>query len=204
VAGRPGISAFMTAAITSAELRERLASDTPPWILDVRTPAEFETSHIDGSVNVPLDVLTDHSPKVAQRLDQSRDIVLVCRSGQRAAQAQQRLQREGVDAGRVLENGLTDWEKQGFEVERGVQRWDLERQVRLVAGSIVLSAIVGSVAVPRLKWLAAAVGGGLTYAAISNTCAMGTALSKLPYNRGASTDAETVLSQLSDRPDHQR
>ena len=74
----------------------------------------------------------------------------------------------------------------GFDVKRGVQRWDLERQVRLVAGSIVLSSVLGSIAVPRLKWLAAQ-SGGLTYAAVSNTGAMGTALSKLPYNRGATT-----------------
>jgi hypothetical protein len=64
--------------------------------------------------------------------------------------------------------------------------------------------VLGSVAVPRLKWLAAAIGGGLTYAAISNTCAMGTALSKLPYNRGASTDAETVLAQLATGADGNR
>jgi rhodanese-related sulfurtransferase len=189
----------MTSAITSNELRERIASTTPPQILDVRTPAEFETSHIAGSVNVPLDVLNDHAPKVAEQIDQSQDVVLVCRSGQRATQAQQLLQGSGVTGGTVLEHGIADWEGQGYDVNRGEQRWDLERQVRLVAGSIVLSAVVGSVAVPRLKWLAAAIGGGLTYAAISNTCAMGTALSKLPYNRGASTDAETVLSRLGNR-----
>lgn len=50
-----------------------------------------------------------------------------------------------------------------WAVDRGVQRWDLERQVRLVAGSIVLSSVLGSVAIPRLKWVAAAIGGGLTY-----------------------------------------
>ena len=68
----------------------------------------------------------------------------------------------------------------------------------------MLSSVLGSVAVPRLKWLAAAIGGGLTYAAVSNTCAMGTALSKLPYNRGASADAETVLAQLATGPDGNR
>jgi rhodanese-related sulfurtransferase len=187
----------MTAAITSTELRDRIASQTPPWILDVRTPAEFETSHIDGSLNVPLDVLSDHGSKVAEQLDPNRDVVLVCRSGQRSSQAAELLQGEGVTGGTILENGITDWEAQGYEVNRGVQRWDLERQVRLVAGSIVLSSVLGSALVPRLKWLAAAIGGGLTYAAVSNTCAMGTALSKLPYNRGASTDTETVLSQLA-------
>jgi rhodanese-related sulfurtransferase len=194
----------MTAAITSTELRDRLASDKPLWILDVRTPAEFETAHIDGSYNVPLDVLNDRGSEVAQKLDHSHDIVLVCRSGQRASQAAELLQSAGVTGGTVLDNGITDWEGKGFDVKRGVQRWDLERQVRLVAGSLVLSSVLGSIAVPRLKWLAAAIGGGLTYAAVSNTCAMGTALSKLPYNRGATTDAESVLSQLATPPDPDR
>jgi rhodanese-related sulfurtransferase len=187
-------------AITSTELRDRLASQTPPWILDVRTPAEFETAHIDGSYNVPLDVLNDRSSEVARQLDPSHDIVLVCRSGQRSSQAAELLQSEGVTGGSVLENGIIDWEGQGFDVKRGLQRWDLERQVRLVAGSVVLSSVLGSIAVPRLKWLAAAIGGGLTYAAVSNTCAMGTALSTLPYNRGATTDAESVLSRLATPP----
>jgi len=194
----------MTAAITARELRDRLASDKPLWLLDVRTPAEFETAHIEGSYNVPLDVLNDRSSDVAQQLDQSHDIVLVCRSGQRSTQAAELLQSEGVTGGTVLEHGITDWEGQGFDVKRGVQRWDLERQVRLVAGSIVLSSVLGSIALPRLKWLAAAIGGGLTYAAVSNTCAMGTALSKLPYNRGATTDAESVLSQLATPPSTDR
>ncbi len=193
-----GYATLMTAAITSNELNDRITSQAPPRILDVRTPAEFETSHIDGSFNVPLDVLDEHSAQVAERLNNGDDIVLVCRSGQRATQAAQLLQGAGLDGGRVLANGITDWERQGFDVNRGVQRWDLERQVRLVAGSIVLSSVVGSVAVPRLKWLAAAIGGGLTFAAISNTCAMGTALSKLPYNRGAIAHAETVLSRITD------
>jgi rhodanese-related sulfurtransferase len=187
-------------AVTSTEMRDRLASQTPPWILDVRTPAEFETVHIDGSYNVPLDVLNDRGSEVARQLDQSHDIVLVCRSGQRSSQAAELLQSEGVTGGSVLENGIIDWEGQGFDVKRGLQRWDLERQVRLVAGSIVLSSVLGSIAVPRLKWLAAAIGGGLTYAAVSNTCAMGTALSTLPYNRGATTDTESVLSRLATPP----
>ena len=124
----------------------------------------------------------------------------MCRSGQRSTQAAEFLRNAGLTGGRVLDKGISNWEGQGFAVDRGVQRWDLERQVRLVAGSIVLSSVVGSVAVPRLKWLAAAIGAGSTYAAVSNTCAMGTALSKLPYNRVATSDANTVLSQLASSP----
>jgi rhodanese-related sulfurtransferase len=183
-------------AITAAELHTLLQSATAPRILDVRTPAEFETSHIAGSYNVPLDVLEEHSPRVARQLERDRDVVLICRSGQRSTKAQTLLREAGLVGGRVLENGIIDWEGNGFAVDRGTQRWDLERQVRLVAGSVVLSSVLGSVAVPRLKWLAAAIGGGLTYAALSNTCAMATALSKLPYNRGGITDTETLLSKL--------
>ena len=182
--------------ITSLELRTLLESSTAPRVVDVRTAAEFETSHIAGSYNVPLDVLDQHSPEVAQRLDQDHDVVLVCRSGKRSTKAQALLRNAGLTSGRVLEKGITDWEGQGFAVDRGAQRWDLERQVRLVAGSVVLSSVLGSIAVPRLKWVAAGIGAGLSYAAISNTCAMGTALSKLPYNRGATSDATTILSRL--------
>jgi rhodanese-related sulfurtransferase len=190
------MSAPTADAITSSDLRKLLESSAAPRVVDVRTPAEFETSHISGSYNVPLDVLDQHTREVAQHLDQ--DVVLVCRSGQRSTKAQTLLRNAGLTGGRVLDKGITDWEGQGYSVDRGAQRWDLERQVRLVAGSIVLSSVVGSVAIPRLKWLAAGIGGGLTYAAISNTCAMATALSKLPYNRGASSDAQTILSGLGD------
>jgi rhodanese-related sulfurtransferase len=194
------MSAPTADVITSPELHTLLESPTAPRVVDVRTPAEFETSHIAGSYNVPLDVVDQLGTEIARRLDGDHDVVLVCRSGQRSTKAQALLRNAGLSSGRVLENGITDWEGRGFAVDRGAQRWDLERQVRLVAGSVVLSSVLGSVAVPRLKWLAAAIGAGLTYAAVSNTCAMGTALSKLPYNRGATSDAETILSQLDTSP----
>jgi rhodanese-related sulfurtransferase len=187
-------------AITSVELLELLESSTAPSLVDVRTPAEFETAHITGSYNVPLDVVENHAREIAGRLDNGRGVVLVCRSGQRSTKAQALLRDAGLTDGRVLENGIIDWEGQGFIVDRGAQRWELERQVRLVAGAVVLSSILGSLAVPRLKWVAAAIGGGLTFAALTDTCAMATALSKLPYNRGATTNAEAVLSQLGDPP----
>ncbi|SPM35997.1 sulfurtransferase [Mycobacterium rhizamassiliense] len=189
------MSAPTTDIITSPELHALLESATPR-IVDVRTPAEFETSHIAGSYNVPLDILDRHGPEIVRRLDRDDEVVLVCRSGQRSTKAQAVLRDAGLTRGRVLEKGISDWEGRGFAVDRGAQRWDLERQVRLVAGSIVLSSVLGSAALPRLKWLAAGIGAGLTYAAASNTCAMATALSKLPYNRGATPDAETIVSRL--------
>ncbi len=97
----------------------------------------------------------------------------------------------------VLDGGMTAWQGTGFEVNRGVQRWDLERQVRLAAGSVVLASVLASVVAPKLKWLAGVAGGGLVFAAVSNSCAMGRLLARLPYNRGPSFDVDTVASQLA-------
>ncbi len=54
-------------------------------VIDVRTPAEFETAHIAGSYNVPLNLLGEHAREFAARLD--RKVVLVCQSGTRASRA---------------------------------------------------------------------------------------------------------------------
>ena len=182
------------ATIDAQHLSDRLGSAVPPRVLDVRTPGEFQTAHIAGAYNVPLDLLREHRAEIVKHLDD--DVVLVCRSGLRAAQAEETLRNAGLDNVHILDGGITAWEATGFGVNRGAQRWDLERQVRLVAGSIVLASILGSIAAPKLKWLAAGIGAGLAGAALTNTCAMGMALSRLPYNRGATCDAQTIASQL--------
>ncbi|MET8262509.1 rhodanese-like domain-containing protein [Micromonospora arida] len=178
-------------------LRELMNSGHAPRVLDVRTPAEFETSHIPGSYNVPLDLLKEHRQELRDHLDE--DVVLVCRSGARATQAQQTLAGVGLPNLKVLDGGIMAWQAAGAPIKHGAPRWDLERQVRLVAGSIVLVSVLGSVFVPQLKWVAGFIGAGLTFAAVTNTCAMGMMLGKLPYNRGASRDVGTIVGQLRDR-----
>ena len=185
-------------SIDSAQLRRKLDSGAPPRLLDVRTPPEFEAVHIPGAYNVPLDLLREHRNEIHEHLDD--DVVLLCRSGQRAGQAEQALRQAGLINVHILEGGINAWQAHGFAVNRGAPRWELERQVRFVAGSIVLSAVLGSVVVPKLKWLAAAVGGGLAVAALTDTCAMGTLLSRLPHNRGPACDAQMIVAQLSGCP----
>lgn len=182
------------AVIDAADLKIRLASPAPPRILDVRTPGEFGTAHIAGSYNVPLDLLKEHRDEIRAHLDE--DVILVCRSGQRAAQAEETLRSGGLANVHILDGGMAAWEGNGFSVNRGVQRWELERQVRFVAGLIVALAVLASIAVPGLKWIAFVMGAGLAAAAATNTCLMGMMLAKLPYNRGPACDAQSVVAQL--------
>ena len=180
-----------------AILRHRLTTADAPRILDVRTPAEFETAHIPGSYNVPLDLLREHRGELSRHLDE--DVVLVCRSGGRAGQAEHALAQTGLTGLAVLEGGMVGWEAAGGPVNRGRETWDLERQVRFTAGSFVAASVLGSLLSPRLKWVAAAVGTGLVGAAVTNTCAMGRALSTMPWNRrGATPDIDTVVRALAD------
>jgi rhodanese-related sulfurtransferase len=172
-------------------LRELMEREEAPRILDVRTPAEFETTHIPGAYNVPLDNLKEHRDELRRHLDE--DVVLVCRSGARATQAEKALAEVGLPGLHVLDGGMVAWEATGAPVNRGRQTWELERQVRLVAGGF------GSAAVPKLKWVAAGVGSGLVFAAVSNTCAMGTLLSKMPWNKqAASCDMDRVVRALAE------
>ncbi len=165
-------------------------------IIDVRTTGEFESVHIPGSYNVPLDLLSEHRQELSQAVD--NPVILVCASGMRARQADDALRDAGFESLTVLEGGITAWEQRGQDVVRGAQKWSLERQVRLVAGSLVAIGALGSLIVwPPLAILSLFVGAGLTFAAITNTCGMAMLLSKLPYNQGASCDVRQVISELS-------
>lgn len=180
--------------IDAATLRQLLREDPAVRVLDVRTGGEFESRHIPGAYNVPLDTLSEHAGEFA---DLERPIVLVCRSGARATKAHVSLNGAGLPRLYVLDGGLDAWESAGGDVVVGDQtRWAMDRQVRFAAGSIALAGILASVVVPKAKWLAGGVAAGLVFSAVTNTCAMGTALSKLPYNRSDDCDIDGVLADL--------
>jgi rhodanese-related sulfurtransferase len=183
------------AALDVPVLQRLLATGHPPRLIDVRTPAEFGAAHIPGSYNVPLDLLREHRDELRTHLDEQ--VVLVCRSGQRAAQAEQALAGAGLPNLRVLTGGITAWQAARAPVTTGTPRWDLERQVRLLAGGIALIAVLASVLAEPVKWVAAALGAGLVAAALTNTCAMGRMLATLPYNRGPRTDLGQVVTALT-------
>lgn len=152
-------------------------------VIDVRTAGEFESMHVPMAKNRPLDELDRHQDEIRELVQQGRDVVLVCRSGARAHQAQDQLAAAGLPALPILEGGMVAWEAADGEVVRDVIRWDLERQVRFVAGLLVALSIATSIVFPPARYVAGFIGLGLTFAALTNTCAMGIALSRLPYNR---------------------
>ena len=182
-----------SATIHASELRQLLQEDPHTRILDVRTSGEFESVHIPGSFNVPLDLLAEHVRDVASL---EHPVVLVCQSGGRATTAQEKLSTAGKVNLRVLEGGMGSWLTAGGPTVKGDEKWALERQVRGVAGSMILGSILASLKFPKARFLAGGVGFGLLFSAVSNTCAMGMLLAKLPYNRGPKCQLDDVIRQM--------
>jgi rhodanese-related sulfurtransferase len=182
--------------IDPTTLSDLIRSGSCPKLLDVRTPGEFQTSHIPGAYNVPLDTLREHRKELRRHLDQ--DVILICQAGLRAIQAEQALAEAGLPNLRVLDGGVQAWKTAGGELTYGPSRWDLERQVRLIVGVIVVVTGLVGLFLPGAHLIGTAMGAGLTFAAVTNTCAMGMALSKLPYNRGPRTDIRAVISSLKE------
>ncbi len=178
------------------QLDELLRERHDLQLLDVRTPAEYESAHISGSYNVPLDTLGEHAAEI--RKDVDVPVVLVCQSGSRARRAEEALKRVGMPQLHVLDGGLNGWVAAGKPVRRGRERLSLERQVRIAAGA--LAAAGGLLAVkahPRFGLLSALVGGGLVFAGVTDTCGMARVLAKLPYNQ-AGSDVDAMVEALKD------
>ncbi|MEF9979105.1 MAG: rhodanese-like domain-containing protein [Thermomonas sp.] len=121
----------ITASDLVAEARAKIRETSPAGfhgapgdavVIDVREPAEFETGHIPGSINIPRGVLefqVDAHPAVANVSDpalshKERPIVVVCRTGGRAALSALSLQRLGFSDVRSMAGGVTAWSEAGL------------------------------------------------------------------------------------------
>jgi phage shock protein E len=62
------------------------------FLVDVRTPGEFTSGHVKGSVNIPLDSITKQLAKFKNK----KNIIVFCRSGNRSGQAKSILEQNGI------------------------------------------------------------------------------------------------------------
>ncbi|OYZ02663.1 MAG: sulfurtransferase [Sphingobacteriia bacterium 28-36-52] len=61
------------------------------FLVDVRTPGEFADGNVKGSVNIPLDNLTQEIAKFRDK----KNIIVFCRSGNRSGMAKSLLEQQG-------------------------------------------------------------------------------------------------------------
>jgi 3-mercaptopyruvate sulfurtransferase SseA len=133
---------------------------------------------------VPLDTL-DSSAVAGQFAGAQKPIYVICQTGTRAAKACDQLNAAGVSDVFNVQGGTTAWESAGLPVQRGSSgRMSIERQVRILAGSLVLVGVILTLAVrPGFIVVPALIGAGLVFAGLTDTCGMGILLAKMPWNR---------------------
>jgi rhodanese-related sulfurtransferase len=83
------------------------------FVLDVRTQEEWDEYHAPNTTLIPLDQL----PNRLTELPKDKEIVVVCRSGNRSAQARDILVNAGFTQVTSMKGGLTEWRASGYPVE---------------------------------------------------------------------------------------
>lgn len=176
-----------TATITPVQLSE-LSADGKPVVLDVRTPVEFAEVHVRLAQSVPLDGFSPGALVASGQAKRDQPTYLLCKSGERSAQAAGRLLAAGFTAPVVVAGGTDAWIAAGLPVVRGdIHVISLERQVRIAAGSLVLSGVLlGQFLHIGFIWISGFVGASLVFAGLTGICGMGLLLSRMPWNQRVS------------------
>lgn len=97
------------------DLEEKLQEENDLILLDVREPGEFDALHIKDSINVPRGILEsacdwdydETEPELAGGRD--REIIVICRSGNRSVLAAQTMQMMGFKKVTSLKTGIRGW-----------------------------------------------------------------------------------------------
>ena len=93
--------------VEAVELNERLSSEKPPFLLDVRQPHEWDIVNLEpkGAVMIPLAELRDR----LDELPTDQEIVVYCRTGARSESAARLLAQEGFSRVFNFVGGIHAW-----------------------------------------------------------------------------------------------
>jgi glyoxylase-like metal-dependent hydrolase (beta-lactamase superfamily II)/rhodanese-related sulfurtransferase len=168
-------------SIVSAKKAFEKLVDPNSVLLDVRTDQELSeiSVKVDNVKHIPLQSIASSIGSLSDQMSYH----VLCRTGHRATMAAMLLMQKGFTKVAVIEGGITAWEKAKLPTRKTAAAISLERQVRIIAGCLIL---IGSVLSLVNIWFVVIplwVGGGLVFAGVSNNCLMALLLMKLPYNR---------------------
>ena len=98
--------------ISESDFVEILDSDYT--LIDVRTQDEFDLGYIDGAIN--LDFYSETFQNDILSLPKNETIVLYCRTNNRSSKTANILKENGFKEISVLEGGITEWVKNGNDI----------------------------------------------------------------------------------------
>jgi rhodanese-related sulfurtransferase len=108
-------SDYMSPGLTPEQVLEKLDTDRPLLVVDVRKPVEFGVAHIPGAINIPVN-------EVEGRLDEFRHdngVLIYCINGTRTRQAEAMLLGADIPGVYHLQGAFTAWIGDKHPVEKG-------------------------------------------------------------------------------------
>jgi rhodanese-related sulfurtransferase len=103
---------WATERVGPAVLAEELGAQNPPLVIDIRNPREWNSKHLNGSVNIPLNHLQERMAEVPR----TRRIAVHCAGGYRSSIAVSILNQYGVTNLIELAGGISAWEAARYPV----------------------------------------------------------------------------------------
>ncbi len=189
---------MMSSSISATELKRLIDAGNALDLIDVRTPAEFESVHVQMAKNVPLDQLSLNAIQGARMGNPQSPLYVVCRSGARGRQACERLTAAGMPNVINVEGGTMACEAAGVGVVKGKQSISLPCQVQIIVGSLTMAGGMLTY-FHHMNWIIvpAMMGAGLLFSGLTDTCVLGAMLSKMPWNRPKNCTSPTNLTASS-------
>jgi rhodanese-related sulfurtransferase len=99
-------------ALTPREVAQKIQEERNVAFIDVRSAPEYASGHAQGTRNIPLNTLLEHT----EELLHYDEVYVICQSGGRSAQAVQHLITNGARAVNVS-GGTTAWSNAGLPID---------------------------------------------------------------------------------------
>jgi rhodanese-related sulfurtransferase len=97
--------------LSPKDFKDRMTPDVT--VLDVRTPGEFKSGHLDKAINI--DIKSDQFEAKCGQLDKSKPVLVYCLGGGRSSRAGKMLRDKGFTV-QELKGGIDAWQDEGFPV----------------------------------------------------------------------------------------
>ena len=169
--------------ISASDFGKLIASGKATHIVDVRTPVEYASVHVEGASLAPLDELDPQKIAAALKPGDTDTIYLLCKGGTRAGKAAEKFRTSGNERVCVVEGGTDACVAAGLPVHRGKVRIPLDGQVRIAIGALILLGWVGAWWIPLLAYIVPFMGLGLIFSGASGFCGLAIIMAKAPWNK---------------------
>jgi len=104
------------ADFSAIEAQEQLSVNKNVVILDIRTPAEFNSGHVPGAINI--DFYNKNFENELKRLDKDAQYFVYCRTGNRSSSALKMMHKLGFTRVWHMYKGIVDWAGAGLPLKR--------------------------------------------------------------------------------------